>query len=519
MNLELLLKCGYFPRELPHPFNSASFSAIMSATGVVLPAEFLNNRNTSIPVTHNLSRSGALRRKLGIPNPTNFFRLANFINQNKTDLFAHAQRSPISLTKPSTETSPRAINPTYTLSRKPLERAKLRASSRFILEADISMFYPSIYSHSIPWAIHTKPTAKANRSHTLVGNALDMFVRNSQDGQTIGIPIGPDTSLLIAEIILGAVDEKLMPLINTQAFRNIDDYEFGFKSYAQAENSLGLLQEELNNYELSLNPRKTHILKLPVRIEPTWNSELRAFLFRTSKKGQESDLLRYFDTAFEMATQDPDEHILKYAISRLNGIEVLKENWLLFQLLLSQCCLIEPGSLKFVIEQLARYESSFPVDKSIFEECFNDLIFFHAPLGHGSEVAWSVWGSILLNIPIHTNAINAISAMEDPIVALLALEAQSKGLTPHGYIFNHFATHMSKDDLYNDHWLLAYEANIKGWLPSASTIDNVESDPCFKFLKQNGVSFYDNTLNIDCAVVKTLSGTPPTGEGGIGGFY
>ena len=53
MNLELLLKCGYFPRELPHSFNSESFSAITSATGVVLPAELLNNRNTSIPATHN----------------------------------------------------------------------------------------------------------------------------------------------------------------------------------------------------------------------------------------------------------------------------------------------------------------------------------------------------------------------------------------------------------------------------------------------------------------------------------
>ncbi|KAF0190203.1 MAG: hypothetical protein FD168_501 [Desulfobulbaceae bacterium] len=519
MNLELLLKAGYFPRELPHPFNSINFSTVVTSTGVSLPDEFNVNRNTSIPANHNLARAGALRRKLEIPNPVNFYRLSNFIHQNKIDLFSYAQRSPFSLTKPGSELTPRAINPIYTLSRKPFERAKIRASSRFVLKADISRFYGSIYSHSIPWAIHTKSVAKTNRSLTLIGNSFDMFVRNSQDGQTIGIPIGPDTSLLIAEIILGAVDQKIGKMFDVKAFRTIDDYEFGFKSYAEAENCLGLLQEELNHYELSLNPRKTKILKLPDRIEPLWNSELRAFTFRNSKKGQESDLLRYFDFAFEMATKEPDENIMKYAISRLNGVEILEDNWTLYQYLLSQCCLIEPGSLKFVIEQLARYESSFSIEKPIFEECFNGLIRFHAPLGHGSEVAWSTWGAILCEVPLHTETVDSISVMEDPVVALLALDAQRKGFSPPGYTFDHFSTHMTKDDLYNNHWLLAYEANVKGWLPSATAIDNVDSDPCFKFLKDNGVSFYDDTLKIDCAIVRPITRRSPFGGGGGGGIY
>ena len=223
----------------------------------------------------------------------------------------------------------------------------------FILKADISRFYPSIYSHSIPWAIHTKPVSKANRTPALIGNILDQLVRNAQDGQTVGIPIGPDTSLLIAEIVLGAVDEKIIAKRELKAFRYIDDYEFGFKSYAEAENILGLLQEELNNFELSLNPRKTKILKLPIRIEKKWVSELRAFSFRTTDKSQESDLLRYFDHVFEVVADYPDEDIMKYAIGRLNGIVISEKNWTLFQNLLAQCSLTEPGVLKFVINQLA----------------------------------------------------------------------------------------------------------------------------------------------------------------------
>ena len=519
MNLEVILKKGYFPKEIPHPFHSSIYGTVVFGGEASLPNEFTNNRNISIPTVHNLARSGALRRKLSIPNPTNFYRLAKFIIQNDAELIRHSRRSSISLTKPGNQTSPRAINPQFEFSVRPLERAKLHASSRFILKADISLFYPSIYTHSIPWAIHTKAIAKTNRSGSLIGNTIDQLVRNAQDGQTIGIPIGSDPSLLISEIILGAVDEKLMTSVKAKAFRNIDDYEFGFKSYSEAENALGLLQEELNHYELSLNPRKTSILKLPIRIEPTWISELRAFSFRSSKKGQESDLLRYFDTAFEMASKEPDEDILKYAISRMNGVKVLSDNWLLYQNLLSHCCLIEPGALKFVVEQLARYDSTLDIEKSIYEECFNDLIVDHARLGHGSEVAWSIWASILLRIPIHTETANAISVMEDPVVALLALDAQSKDLTPSGYIFEHFATHMTTEDLYGDHWLLSYEANVKGWLPSAGPTDHVDADPCFSYMKEQGVSFYDDSLSIDCAVKKPLTDIDTGTVSGVEDIY
>ena len=484
-----------------------------------MPNAFDESGIASIATVHNLARSGALRRKLSIPNPTNFYRLAKFIVQHDAELLVHSIKSPISRTKPGSQTSPRAINPMYNLDQRPIERAKLRASSRFILIADISRFYPSIYTHSIPWAIHTKPTAKANHSNALIGNELDSLIRNAQDKQTIGIPIGPDTSLLISEILLGAVDEKLMQSVRAKAFRFIDDYEFGFKSYAEAENALGMLQEELNNYELSLNPRKTSILKLPIRIEPIWLSELRSFFFRSSKNGQKSDLLRYFDAAFEMASKEPDENILKYAISRLNGIEIQDDNWLLYQNLLSQCCLIEPSAIKFVVEQLAKYNSTFAIQKSIYEESFNNLIIVHAPLGHGSEVGWAIWATILLEIPINNETVKAVSIMEDPIVALLALHSQSKGFTPSGYTFDHFATHMTTEDLYGDHWLLAYEANLKGWLPPAGPSDNVDSDPCFKYLKDHGVTFYNDSLTIDCAIPQSLTGVSKGTGGGGGGIY
>jgi hypothetical protein len=48
---------------------------------------------------------------------------------------------------------------------------------------------------------------------------------------------------------------------------------------------------------------------------------------------------------------------------------------------------------------------------------------------------------------------------------------------------------MTAQDLSSEMWLLAYEANVKGWLPSRA--DFVAADGFFKYLKQNNVSFYN----------------------------
>ncbi|MCV5837901.1 RNA-directed DNA polymerase, partial [Escherichia coli] len=76
-------------------------------------------------------------------------------------------------------------------------------------KTDISRFYHSIYTHSIAWTYHTKDISKRNRSNSLFGNVLDKHSQDSQDGQTIGLPIGPDTSLIIAESLLSNIDLKL----------------------------------------------------------------------------------------------------------------------------------------------------------------------------------------------------------------------------------------------------------------------------------------------------------------------
>ncbi len=89
----------------------------------------------------------------------------------------------------------------------------------FIFHADITDCYGSIYTHSIPWALHTKERAKQERnSKDLIGNIIDSHLRDMSYGQTNGIPQGSVLMDFIAEMVLGYVDCEL-----TKRIKNLDD--------------------------------------------------------------------------------------------------------------------------------------------------------------------------------------------------------------------------------------------------------------------------------------------------------
>lgn len=69
--LSNVLARGYFPKELPPPFNTKLFGAFAdTVTAAVLQLDTTKkgskNNLTTRPAIHNLARSGTLRRKLTI---------------------------------------------------------------------------------------------------------------------------------------------------------------------------------------------------------------------------------------------------------------------------------------------------------------------------------------------------------------------------------------------------------------------------------------------------------------------
>ena len=50
---------------------------------------------------------------------------------------------------------------------------------------------------------------------------------------------------------------------------------------------------------------------------------------------------------------------------------------------------------------------------------------------------------------------------------------------------------MTRDELFGAQWILAYEASVKGWLPTFKKGDHIAETPQFEYLRQQSVSFFD----------------------------
>ena len=158
------------------------------------------------------------------------------------DLLERQSASAISLSALTVDrSSERVFRRSFPVEDLGVQRMVRATGMRFALRTDLSRYYQAIYTHSIPWAIHGKSTAKANRGHALYGNLIDACVRNSQDQQTLGIPIGPRSSDLIAETIGAALDRELQERLGSlRGTRYIDDFHLYFRFLKLRSDNLSL---------------------------------------------------------------------------------------------------------------------------------------------------------------------------------------------------------------------------------------------------------------------------------------
>jgi hypothetical protein len=497
--LKKLLGKGYFPSELPAPFTTRDYATAICGPSLPASSPYTYGKKgpkyNSKCAVFNLARRGKLRRVLSVPNPISYYHSAKSISDNWVDIETHYKKSNQSLSRPVVDSS-RALS--WEKGFAELSDAKLntRSASKYILQADISNFYPSIYTHSIPWALHTKAVAKRGFGFFAnIGNKIDTHVRNCQEMQTKGVPIGPDTSFVIAEIIMTSIDEMLVQLVGNKYHRYIDDFEFGCSTYQQAETTLARLQGVLETFELTLNSSKTRIIKSPCPLDPIWLHELKSYKFRSGQTQQRNDYLHYFDLVMDYLEKSPNDPIVKYAILKSSSRLIYSANWSAYQSIILQWSIAEPGILPIALDFIKYYESKgFAINKSELQETLEFLITEHAPMGHTSEVSYAIFGMILFGLNFSIITVEILAVIENPFIALLTLDAQQQGLISTSYIFSLWQSLMTGAELKTSNWLLAYEALVKGWLPSATGSDYVAKDNGFKYLKSENVYFYDSSV-------------------------
>ena len=197
----------------------------------------------------------------------------------------------------------------------------LLIGKRYMVKADISNCFPSIYTHSLPWALVGKSNSKTNRSKSEWFNKIDHYVQCMKHGETHGLIIGPHTSNLLSEIILCSIDSKLN---KWDYIRNIDDFTCYVETYDKAQEFLIELSEELRNFDLVLNHKKTEIIELPIGGMEQWIHKLNSIslLLKDGKLNYKGARL-YLDLAIDlMKNNKMNSAILNYAIKVLGSFEL-----------------------------------------------------------------------------------------------------------------------------------------------------------------------------------------------------
>lgn len=505
--IERLLGCGYFPSQLPPAFHTRDLAMHHAALYIKwLAQQPPPVKGAVVPMApaskaelFSVARVGHQRRVTSLPNPVAQTYLATHVVSHWAQFLSHYRQSKLSVSRPRfLKAGSRAANiPSmqHLYDRKVLQSA----GYKYMLKTDVSRFFPTIYTHSVPWAFHTKVVAKKKQGRAITGkyfgNLLDLSLRQAQEGQTIGLPIGPDTSHIIAEAIATSVDVEFKKRLKAlpAGFRYVDDYYLFFATANEAETALAALIRSLKEFELQINFEKTKVCSILDITDDFWTHQLRSFSIAATGRRQVSDFNHFFELAKGLARRNSDESVMTYALKRASSVLVRKENWGSFEAHVCHVVMGYPNTLQTVSRILSTYAHvGYPLNRGRLSRLINAVVGDHAPLGHHSEVAWCLWMCKDVDLKLTEANVDLVAEMHSSVCALLLLDLAGMGRLPKQPKNTYWKQYGdSTEALRGDLWLLSYEAGLRGW--AGLTDAHIQADPHFAQLRLANVHFYDQT--------------------------
>ncbi len=440
-------------------------------------------------IIYKSTRFNNVSRLMSIPHPLPYIQLANCIAVNWDNLKFTAENK-ASRIKPKKHSDGRLIIMDYESTIEHARRtSKISFGKRFTVRTDISNCFPSVYSHSIPWAIVGMNDAKINKDGSLWYNKLDYHQRMLQRNETVGLPIGPATSNVIIESILAKVDKKLVDegfifSRDGEFSRYIDDYTAFCTSHTEAKKFITLLSDQLEQYKLMLNIKKTEILEQPTPLSPDWISELSTRISGTQTFNQ-IDAIRYLDFALSLLSTNPDGSVLKYVAKSLISKVAIGRTFLSYLLNLSFYYPI----------LLPLFKTRLP-DLDLLKPFRNELLEI---LGESIEnkrsdgMAWTIYYLNALSFNIPFDLANRIVETED-CFAIALLNSSDE----HSSVVQEFANGIvAKNDLYliDRYWLLLYQLFFDGKISNPYSNEEAYRNLNIRNLSQsraNDVSIFEN---------------------------
>lgn len=502
-----LLGYNYFPMVsqnrdgTPPVFSTVDFTPEVADEMLdMLGRHQLENRRKGYDqIEYRVNRFNNVTRLMQIPHPLPYARLCQCILKNWNKL-KHICENTNSRLKPAKHDDKKVFRLIYNevndyddndfrvlvlenenfsslMSKVELTRGKFYRAN-----VDISLFFPSIYTHSIPWALVGHSEAKANQRDTRKWyNQLDRYQRQIKRNETQGIPIGPATSTIMSELLLFRIDD----ILNNKNYtfnRLGDDYECYCETEDEAEMFIMHIEQELRKYLLNLNVKKVTIEKLPLGYQTEWIIELKNRLPHRENLLKRRDIANFLDYAINLQNRHPDGNVLKYAARSLTS-RIDESNAEVFLKYLISIALYNPTLLPILCKVANKHHQT--ISNVDFEPILSHLLKFQ----RSDTICWGLYFMSICGEAISDELAEAVIDTKDcmSMGMLIALNQHRDEVID---FLNNTVDPDSEYDC-DQYWILIHEL-----APDCPTFDQYREKSGLKFLKDKNVHFI-NQIDVE----------------------
>ncbi|MCT4334643.1 RNA-directed DNA polymerase [Paracoccus sp. YLB-12] len=495
MRYRRLLSHGFFAPELPPCFVSEGLARYRAVIWRDINAQGMPQIDRLVTQTtwFHFPRFGRNDRRHGVVNPISYMAIAKIIADNFVKLRTIARRRSGMSASPlmfDWSGSRAILRPNIDL----LDDFRLDLASRreMFVSADLRAFYHSVYTHTIPWAIRGKAMAKADKFSHHYANKLDRYCRNAQDQQTIGLPVGPDTSRVIGELIASAVDEKLKQeagVTSRDASRYVDDFTISSAGGLSGEGMIAAARRAAAEFELELNHDKSAVVATSAYLGNGWKHVARSQ--RPPPPYDPDDFKRFFYEIARLVRELPDTNVEKWSLqnARVAFLGVDTSDWSRIQSHLINAYRRNSTIVSLLVELLIeRHRDQNDVDIEGVRDFLDHRIPTLALEDRTGELIWLLFLMIALEVRIDAQRFERLYSLEEPMCALLLSAADARGLIIGTIDRSLWNRSLTAEGLRGSMWLYAYEGPRHNIVGHGSTA-HIEQDPYFSILHARGVDF------------------------------
>ena len=475
---------SYFPKEFPPLFTTKEFGRYILKE---IKENTLERAKEKKVTKYYITRNNNTLRMLSIPHPLPYSNVCKILYQNweyiNYSIGKKWNHKKISLNIPrECEDSGRLVPSEYPSDKKIDIGLKLNLlrNCRYVVKSDIKNCYPSIYTHALTWALKGKETAQTERNNKDWINGLDTAVRFMNDNQSIGIPISPDISTILFELVFSNIDKELLEK-GYHYCRYIDDIYCPCETKEKAEDFISILTKQLNDFNLKINDNKTVILETPIALNDEWvrivqKNDIPNFIDDSNIR----KIIGFLDEAVVLFRKFNNASILKYVMKQIKYNDIRSEDaFLLLENYIQNLVVLYP----FLLQQLELLYTK--------NQCFGDKICLQHLLEtiiknpqnqiKSDALVWCFYYALKYKINLTDIIWADIEKIDDSLGLLMAFVYYK-----HAHISNkqEILDGITKKAQISDDWLLRYTVLPKEEL----------KDDFLKCLKNQGISFIDKKL-------------------------